>query len=278
MRVFYIDEYLLINLAANYLLLLLTAELCGLCVSRLRLAAGAGIGAAYAAFDVLYGVGFLASPLFRLLVAAGMVAAAFGGTARLTRAFAVCMLVAMALGGIVYALSMLLPTGSGGGMRLEVLAVSFLCSYLTLKLIFQNAARSKKGGGIVPVTVTVEGTTVRFHALVDTGNSLRDPVTGRAVLIADYAAVRSVSGIGGLGKNLLQNPADAVEVLKDTPLSKRLRLVPYAAVGRENGLLLAFRPDSVVVGDRKRSDFLVAVSPTPVSDGGAYAALVGTEP
>ena len=54
-----------------------------------------------------------------------------------------------------------------------------------------------------------------------------------------------------------------------------LRLLPYRAVGVESGLLLAIRVDRAVIGGHSQRGLLVAVSPTPVSDGGGYQALIG---
>ena len=45
----------------------------------------------------------------------------------------------------------------------------------------------------------------------------------------------------------------------------------------ERGLLLALRMDRVQVGEEDRGPMLAALSPTPVSDGGAYRVLVGAE-
>jgi hypothetical protein len=54
----------------------------------------------------------------------------------------------------------------------------------------------------------------------------------------------------------------------------RLRLVPYRAVGVDGGLLLAV-PCIVRTGKEKPRKALAAFSPTPVSDGGEYEALIG---
>ena len=53
------------------------------------------------------------------------------------------------------------------------------------------------------------------------------------------------------------------------------RLVPYRAVGVECGVLLAVRSRSVKADGRPLGGLLVALSPTPVDDGGAYQALIG---
>ena len=55
----------------------------------------------------------------------------------------------------------------------------------------------------------------------------------------------------------------------------RCRLLPYRAVGVEHGLLLAVRLDGARVGGREWKGLLLALSPTPVTDGGGYSALIG---
>ena len=55
----------------------------------------------------------------------------------------------------------------------------------------------------------------------------------------------------------------------------RFRLLPYRCVGVECGLLLALRVDEARLGEQDVGPLLVALSPTPVSDGGGYRALVG---
>ena len=44
-----------------------------------------------------------------------------------------------------------------------------------------------------------------------------------------------------------------------------------------SGLLLCFRADRTAMGERQLGPVTVALSPTPVSDGGGYAALWGGE-
>ena len=71
------------------------------------------------------------------------------------------------------------------------------------------------------------------------------------------------------------DPVGSLERVKDGELRRRLRLLPYRAVGVECGMLLAVRMDRVMVGKRELKGLLVALSPTPVSDGGGYQALMG---
>ena len=71
----------------------------------------------------------------------------------------------------------------------------------------------------------------------------------------------------------LRDPSAALERLSNAGL--RCRLLPYQAVGVECGLLLALRSDKVKVGGEDYGPLLVALSPTGLTDGGGYCALIG---
>ena len=58
-------------------------------------------------------------------------------------------------------------------------------------------------------------------------------------------------------------------------LGAGFRLLPYRAVGVECGMLLALRARQVRLNGRPQGGLLVALSPTPVDDGGTYQALIG---
>ena len=75
----------------------------------------------------------------------------------------------------------------------------------------------------------------------------------------------------------LRAPAAALERRAGGPLGRRLRLLPYQAVGVEHGLLLALRVDSARVGAREYGSILVALSPNRLSDGGGYGGLIGAD-
>ena len=64
--VIYLDVLALVNLCMDYILLLATARIAGVFVPRLRLAAGAAAGAAYAVCAVLPATAFLKGGVFEL--------------------------------------------------------------------------------------------------------------------------------------------------------------------------------------------------------------------
>ena len=75
----------------------------------------------------------------------------------------------------------------------------------------------------------------------------------------------------------LSDPVALLRDLEGRAGSLRLQLLPYRAVGVECGMLLALRVERAEYGKRAYRNCLTALSPTPVSDGGGYCALIGSE-
>lgn len=277
--VVYIDVLFLLNLVVDYLLLLASARITGELISRLRLALGALLGAVYAAALFLPGCGWLSHPVCKICAAVLMVLVSFGKSPRLLRLLLVFFGTSAALGGVVLALQFL---GAGGltfengvlytGFDVRLLLVTAILCYAVLSLVFGRAARhGGKRQDLCSARLVLGEKILTLTVLIDTGNTLTDPTNNRPVMVAEARAMRELLPEG-------IDPADPVgslERLEDGMLRQRFRLLPYRAVGVEYGMLLAVRMDRVILGKRELEGLLVALSPTPVSDGGGYQALLG---
>lgn len=283
LTVVYLDELFLLNFVVDYLLLLSSARLAGEPLHRGRMALGAALGGIYAALLFLEGLGFLAHPLCRLAAAVGMLLCAFGGSRRLLRLTLMFFAVSAAFGGGILALELL-----GGGLAvrggvftsaldLRLILLSAAVCYVLITLVLQRTARhSALRGELVPAVLDLAGRRAALTALVDTGNTLTDPATNRPVMVAEGRCLAGLFPPGeGPEEGELSRPVAALERLAGRGGGLRFRLLPYRAVGVECGLLLAVRVDRARVGTEDYGSILVALSPTPVSDGGGYQALIG---
>ena len=282
MTVVYIDALFLLNLIVNYLLLLAAAKLAGEPLRRLRLAAGAALGGLYAAAIFFPGMGFLAHPLCKLGAAVLMLLTGFGGSRRLLRVTLVFFGLSCAFGGGIFAIGLLggrgLTLRNGvlySVMDLRILLLSAAVCYAVLTLVFRRTARHGRRE-VLPAVLILEGRRVAVNALVDTGNTLTDPVTGRPVMVAEGSRLSPLlPGERVLDEKALRDPVGTLERLSRGGRGRRFRLLPYQAVGVECGMLLALRLDDARVGAEDYGGILVALSPNPVSDGGGYSALIG---
>lgn len=282
MTVVYLDALFLLNFVVDYLLLLAAGRLAGEVLHRGRLALGAALGAGYAAAVFLPGMGFLLYPLCKLAAGVLSLLVGYGGSRRLLRVSLVFFAVSAAFGGGILALELLggqgLTLENGilySAMDLRLILLSAAACYVVVTLLFQRTAKhSALRRELVPAVLTLEGRRVVLTALVDTGNTLTDPATGRPVMVAEGEKVAGLFRRDEApGPDELRDPVAALERLSG--LGIRCRLLPYQAVGVECGMLLAVRLDGAKIGNEDYGKLMVALSPNRLTDGGGYCALIG---
>lgn len=284
MTVIYVDTLFLLNALVDYLLLLAAARLAGEPLRRLRFALGAVLGGLYAVAIFLPGLSFLSHPLCRAASALLMMVMAYGGSRRLLRQGLLFVALTCAFGGGVVAIGLMGGTGLslGGGvfysaMDFKMVLLSAAVCYLVITLVFRRLGRHTAAGGELARAVLRLGQRqVELTALVDTGNTLTDPVSGRGIMVAEGEAAQELFPREHRPAHRdLVDPAGALERLGTGAWRGRFRLLSYRSVGVDRGLLLAVRADSLELDGQGRGPVLVALSPTPVSDGGGYRALIG---
>ena len=285
MTVVYIDALFLLNAVVDYLLLLCAGRLAGEVLHRGRLALGAALAGAYAAAVFLPGMGFLLHPLCKLAAAVLALLIGYGGSRRLLRVTLVFFAVSAAFAGGILALELLGGRGLtlengvfSSAMDLRLILLSAAGCYVVITLLFQRSARHTAARQeLVPAVLTLDGRRVALTALVDTGNTLTDPATGRPVMVAEGEKVAGLFPSGQAPDEAdLRDPVAALERLSQAGFLGRCRLLPYQAVGVECGMLLSLRLDGARVGREDYGTLLVALSPNRLSDGGGYSALIGT--
>ena len=233
MKYIYIDSLFFLSLFTDYLLCLITARICRLCLRRWRYLAAALLGAAYSVSVFLPGMGFMASRWMELVSAALMGLIAFGGERRLFRCMAVFLAVSATFGGAIWALS--LQTGALPVIDLRLLIGCFAVCYTVLSIIARSRSRAADRR-TAAIELGLNGRHCCFTALIDSGNCLSDPV-------------------------------ELVTAAGDSPeLAGRMRLIPFSALGG-TGLLPVFRPDSVRVDGEERTGLLAAISAAAAGDG-----------
>lgn len=276
MRV-YLDVAFAVNGIVDYLLLVCTTRLSGYPGRRWRMALAAALGGLFAVVGFIWP--FWQSPAMRLVMLVGMLLTAFGTGREVVRQGALFVLTALALAGLVYLVALLFDWGLVILNQTAYYPVSAPALLMTAGLgylLFQLALRRCAQHGsaeLAAVVIRTEEGQVRLTALRDTGNTLRDPMSNTPVLIVDWRAVASL--LPGLEAAMPAQPLQYFTVLAQRQPALHWRLLPYRVVGGK-GFLLAFRPTAVLV-EEKPQRLTVALSPTPVSDGGSYKGLLGGE-
>lgn len=241
--------------AVVLLLLLGTNRLCGSMAQLRRLVIAALLSGIHSWACFQSGFSFLGNALWRSIFLLLIAFIAFGWSIGGLKSWAVFILLSLALQGITADMATVDPLT-------VLLGMGCLC----VICIFGFGGRPS-AGACVPVELSYRDKNIRILALRDTGNLLKDPITGRSVLVVDAAVAQQLTG---LTAEQLSRP---LEALTDKILPG-LRLIPYRALGKENGLLLALRLPKVRIGSWQGSS-LVAFAPGTLTTGGTYQALTG---
>lgn len=115
-----------------------------------------------------------------------------------------------------------------------------------------------------------------LEGLLDSGNLLRTPVSRLPVAVVDCERLRDC-----LPQAVVEAARVGPQALDRLPAAwqGRCQLVPYAAVGRGDGLLLVVRPDGLSVRPSRRGDWVavegqIGLAVGPLDPEGRYAALL----
>jgi stage II sporulation protein GA (sporulation sigma-E factor processing peptidase) len=209
---------------------------------------------------------------------------AFGRTKRWIRLTLLFFGSSAVVGGVLFAMSHTIGGASmlPGGIpyvpiSFRVLILAAVGCYLLLGVVFRLGTQGAERA-LTDVTLTAEGRTVRIRALVDSGHSLEDPISGAPVVVGELNVLRplftpTLNAV--LEEKKLSCPDTLLVSLDRIGEAKRFRLLPYRSLGISSGLLLVYKPDSGFVNGRAVPGILIGFSPICLSQDTAYQALVG---
>lgn len=288
----YADILFLENLIANFLILKLTATISGFDAKTLRLFLASSLGAIYAVLGVIVPyTAILSGLLTRIIVSALMILVAFKirTLPSFLRRWGMMLLSAFLLAGCTYGLSSLLDGGAiayGGlmyvspqGILKAFLLSTALCIILVRPIGRILSGKAFKEGAIVPVYIKMGDQSVRFYALVDTGNSLIDPLTGYPVMVVEAESLKTILPKEIYEAAISNNINIYIEHSNKNSWIRKFHLIPFKSIGKENGMLTGFRPDNIKIGKegslKEINDVIVGICGVRLSHSAKYSALIG---
>lgn len=235
---------MLLVMAVDALLLAASGRFLGQSTQPIRVLAASFLGALFTALCLMPAFSFLNHIPWRLWGLILIAVSAFGLRKNSIPKILLFLLLRVSLGGM-----------TGG----ETQWTSLLLGAAGMGFACLLVGREKN---LIPVELTYGGKTLQLMALRDTGHALRDPITGKPVLVVDADTARKLTG---LSQGILCDPVNNLGCLPG------LRLIPYKTVGN-TGFLLALQIRDAKVGGRQEN-VLVGLSPNLL--GKRYQALTG---
>ncbi len=251
----YLSVVIGLNVLVHWMLMLGVNRLSGYPQRSARYLLAALIGGVHSGLCLLQHFAFLSNLLWRCIFLCLTGAVAYGTDRSGIRRTMLFMLLSMAFSGVAAG------AANGGAWS----AVSGGVIFCVAGYFGMDALADRRE--YVEVELQKDGKRETLMALRDTGNTLRDPVSGQSVLVAD---AKSAEVLLGLSKQQLRCPVETVA----SGTVQGLRLIPYRAVGQSCGMLVAIRLEQVRIGSWQGSA-VVAFAPEGLGENLTYRALTG---
>jgi len=285
----YLDVLFIINLIINYLLLLATSKIAKVSSPAWRIASGAFTGAVYAVMMFFPQIKAFYTVASKIAVSFIIVAVAF--SIRKTRVFLKTVFIFYITSFIFGAVSLgvFYFTGAGEGSVISngiiyfnlpwrILIFSSFLSYIVIRTIWR-IYKTDKMRIYKKVDISLDGRKVTLTALVDTGNMLKDPLTQTPVVVAQFDRLQPIfsKSFREIYERMHDSPENIILSNEGGEMTSRLRIIPFSSLGTAQGLLLGFKPDSVIIDRRVTENIIIGISDGILSNGKDYDALINPE-
>ncbi len=293
----YWDVLVLENLVINYLILLVTSKFARTRVSTLRLLLGSIIGALYVGVIILQpDLKVYYTTIAKILLSMFIVAVTFSPrkVLQFIRVLAIFYISTFIFAGAAFAF--LFFNQQGGFVRNGIVCVFgqsqwslMVTAIITVGIIikiFWEVVQSRitKERLLVPVKISFDNREIDLSALIDTGNSLRDPLTNIPVMVVEFKALQELlpQEIKSIFDGAQEDDLNYVTtIISKSKWFSRFRLIPFCSLGKENGMLIGFKPDFIEIGgDEDKRDIknvIVGIYNRSLSRNEKYKALLGPE-
>ena len=133
------------------------------------------------------------------------------------------------------------------------------------------------------VKIILNNKEVETMAMVDTGNMLKEPITGMPVIVVEKTSLYEL-----IPKEILEHTEEILggdfekipEEIKNKYISK-FKMIPFSSLGKQNGMLLGIKADKVVIekeGEEVEKDnIVIGIYNKSLTKRGEYRALIGLE-
>jgi len=258
----YIDRLFLINFVMNLLLLTLEKKILKWNTKLVRIltaaALGAGTTCVLAVLPGLYGgLKFFVS---YIVICALMIQISFHTTKlkELLKGMVILYLITYCVGGIVSSLyyqretyfyyADMLRRSLFGNMSLLHVIVCIVIAIISMLIIIRFLRYQKQmSKEIYDVWLKKDQARVQTRGLVDTGNCLYDPITGKPVIVVEMKLLEEVlePSLYHDLKTIVKFEDASYHISSEN--ATKIRLIPFQSIGRKRGILPAVLLDEVEI-------------------------------
>ena len=291
----YLDVVLLENICMNYIILFATAYIMKLKRKHIRIFLSSLLGAVYSVVYYLEILPIYSNFIMKMLLSVGMVYIAYKSETikGLVKQLIIFYLTSFVFGGCAFALlyfvrpqDIFMKNGVYIGtypLKIALLGgiIGFIITYIAFQVV---KTKLREKDMIYTIQIKLKEKEISIKAMLDTGNLLKEPITGMPVIVVEKEELYNI-----LPENLLNHIEEwmggegdkTISDLGEEEYVTKFRVIPFSSIGKQHGLMLGLKADEVTIKKEeeieKRDDVIIGIFPYKLSKNHAYTALIGLD-
>lgn len=252
----YVDIILLENICMNFIILFASAYIMKIQIKYLRIFISSLIGAIYAVLVYANILAIYTNIIMKIILSICMIYVAYKPKSLkgMIKELILFYLVSFALGGCAFALlyivkpqEILIRNGVYIGtypIKIALLGgiVGFVITYIGIRAVKNKIVKNEI---IYTTQIKINNKFKLTKLLLDTGNMLKDPLTNSPVILVEKKILETLVPEELIKIMEQKNGGDINEILEE--YKKRIRIIPFTSVGKQNGMMIGIKVDEVKV-------------------------------
>ena len=271
----YLDIVFLENALMNYIILYATGFVQKRKMKNFKLIISSVLGALYAIISYLKIIPIYSTLFMKILLSVIMIYVAFNNenAKQLLKNLLLFYLASFVIGGCALAmLYMISPKRVSfqngvlvGTYPMKITLIAGLVGFFIIQYSFSlNKRQMKIKDLLCELEIVVNNKKVKMKGYIDSGNTLKDPISKKPVIIVE--------------KEVMQEIVD-VNKLVGGDENLKIRLIPFKSIGKQNGMLIGIRPEYVKIKYNENQiitkKVIIGIYDKKISKN--YSALIGLE-
>lgn len=290
----YIDVVILENLVMNYIIIYATTIILKVKIRWISILISSFIGAIYAVISYIYDFAIYSSLGLKIILSIIMVYIAFRpqNVKQMWKHIIIFYLTSFVFGGVAFALiyvvkpqEILMKNGIFlGTYPLKTVFLGGIVGLVIIVISFQMVKNKiSKKDMYCQIKIYLYGKEITLKSMIDTGNLLKEPITGMPVIVVEHTALYET-----IPKEILNNLENILggdfkkipeEIQKE--YMAKLKVIPFSSLGKQNGMLLGIKAEKVEIEKEEqiliKTDVIIGIYNKSLTKRGEYRALIGIE-
>lgn len=287
----YLDIVIIENIIMNYIILYATGIINKNEISIKMLLLASILGSAYSVITYLSIIDGFINTILKILLSIAMVYIAFRpkNYKLLFKNLLLFYLTSFTLGGCAFFLlyyirpqDILIRKGVlVGTYPIKIAILGGIIGAIIITIAFKiKKGKITKKDMFYDLEIFFKEKCIKVRAMLDTGNLLKDPITGIPVIIVEKNNMMDIlhEKIINSLEEIMQGK---VNEFYETEYASRFRVIPFASLGKQNGMLLGFKPDKISLHLEEevieKTDIIIGIYEKALTKNGKYTALIGLD-